>query len=194
MRLGGAGSGSYASSVLRLADSNGTDYPQYGWTDGTVEHVYMGLSDAHCKGLELSIIPGMSGEPDRETLDVINPFNTQGGPRASNGTPTGGWFKTAGEYIANINTATSQPFGWFVDDHGYLAPAAANSTSYLFEELAEQGGNIYAKVSAGTQTSGTDLTTTLTGTNPATELTDDAGTVWRYVGNEATLVATTQTR
>ena len=194
LRMAETSQTSYASSVLRVADSSADNDPKHVYAEDSVGHVLLGMNTGHTKGIDIQTIPGMTAEMEQESITIQNRFSSVEGPRTSQGTPIAGFFLDAGEYIANTNTAASQPYGWFVDDPGILANAAANSTSYVFEELAEDGGQIYYKKSAGTEICGTDTITTLTGTNPATELTDDAGCVWVWVDSEATLTATTQTR
>jgi len=138
-------------------------------------------------GYSLTPIANMATERGF-TASIVSPY----GPslhRKAFGTPDEGFFRSAGEWIANLNTTASEPRGWYVTTPGALAPAWVAATAVIKGELRENGGNVYHAVAAGT----TD--------NPGTAPVHTSGSVsdgvvdWMFLCAEAVLtpVAGTET-
>lgn len=140
------------------------------------------ISDVYAEGV-------LNGNPTSEaprSIKLLTPYEPDSnlGNRFAYGTPDVGYFLSTGEYISNINTATSQPLGWTVKTAGILAPAWVTATAVRKGELRLSDTNkIYAAQAAGTTGA----------TAPTGTTTSSDGTVtWEYLGTEAVLIATTQ--
>ncbi len=115
------------------------------------------------------------------TAPVATPNLVPAGPRVSMGTPSVGFFETAGEYIANgLFNGTGSP-GWYVGTVGVLAPAWVTATAVVATELRVNDGKVYSAQAAGT--------TGATAPTHASGAVSDGTVTWVYHGPVAALVA-----
>jgi hypothetical protein len=107
--------------------------------------------------------------------------------RYAYGTPDEGFFRIAGERIANVNTTAAQPHFWTVITAGALAPAWAGNVAVIEGELRKNASNIYYAVAAGTTGNPGTAPTHTSGT------VTDGGVLWAHLCAEALLEASTDT-
>jgi len=155
----------------------------------TIKYAVVSYSN---NGIEISNVyiqpslAGLQGSGGLAEVRLCTPYEPDSnlGGRFAYGTPTVGYFLATGEYIANINTATSQPLGWVVKTPGVLCPSWVTATAVRKGELRMSDTNkIYAALAAGT-----------TGATAPTGTADvsDGTVTWEYVTTQAVLTATTQ--